>query len=331
MSKHPRRSLLIALAALAVAAIVILGRDALLKRLPHAGDARPRELVAGVKGIQQPRATPEQERINAIALKSAADYAASHESHALIVTRHGHLVFEQYWKGSASDTVVDAGAFARTVAAMAVGAAIDDGRIASIDDVVPSHAAAPVGGAGTATIRQVLESDDVQPLAQLIEQATGRRYAAFVSRKIWRRLSAGDAWVVLDKPAGVARLDCCFFARQGDWMRIAQLLLNDGVYQGSRILPRGWAEQMAAPSRRDPAAGFQLQLGIPRDGFYLAGEGKNRLWLIPSLNVAILRLGAEPMDWDEGRIPGLIVAGIEDRPAPAQSTETDLSKLVPHH
>ena len=210
--------------------------------------------------------------------------------------------------------------------------AIDDGRIASIDDVVPADAAAPVGGAGTLTIREVLESDDVQPLAQLIEQATGRRYADFVSRKFWRRLAAGDAWVVLDKPAGVARLDCCFFARQGDWMRIAQLLLSDGVYQGSRILPRGWAEQMAAPSRRDPAAGFQLQLGIAAR-WVLHGGRAARIacgWCPRSMSPSCA-WAMSPRTGMKGRIPGLIVAGIEDRPAPAQSTETDLSKLVPHH
>jgi CubicO group peptidase (beta-lactamase class C family) len=214
---------------------------------------------------------------------------------------------------------------------MAVGIAIDDGRIGSVNDIVPAGEGTSGYKVRPVTIREVLEGDDVQPLASLIEQATGHRYAEYVSRKMWRRLAAGDAWVELDKPAGVARLDCCFYARQSDWMRVAQLLLADGVYQGSRILPRGWAARMSAPTPRNPEVGFQLRLGTPRDGFYLAGEGKNRLWLVPSLNVAILRLGDEPKDWDEGRIPGLIVAGIEDRPVPAPSTETDLSKLVPHH
>ena len=230
--------------------------------------------MAGVTGIQQPRATPQEERINLVALQSAAEYAASHESRALIVTRHGHLVFEQYWKGSTSETVVDAGAFGRTLAAMVVGVAIDDGRIASVNEIVAAGESGSAGKPRSMTIREVLQSDDVQPLASLIEQATGHRYAEYVSRKIWRRLAAGDAWVVLDKPAGLARLNCCFFARQGDWLRIAQLLLADGVYQGSGILPRGWVGQMAAPSPRDPDARISVAARHAARWFLYRGGGQ---------------------------------------------------------
>src|SRR5262245_15858894 len=61
-----------------------------------AHEAGPRVLVAGEKGIQQPRASSDEEHIDPSALRAAADYAAARNSTALIVGRHGHIVFEQY-------------------------------------------------------------------------------------------------------------------------------------------------------------------------------------------------------------------------------------------
>ncbi len=329
MSRRIPVAVVVAFAAILVALLV--GRQ---YRSSPAASAGPRERVAGVQGIQQPRSTPEAEKVDVAALNAAADYAAAHDSTALIVSRHGHVIFERYWDGTSRDTVVDAGAFGRTVAAMLVGVALDQRHIASADEPVSSFVDSFAGeGRGRTTIRELLQMDDPRSLALLVQQLSGKRYAAALSRELWRPLSAGDAWVVLDGPDGLARVDCCFFAKQGDWMRVAQLLLDDGEYQGSRILPRGWARQLMLPSARDPAEGSQLKLGIPRDGLSLEGEGRSRLWLHPGLHLAVLRLGREPAQkWDEARIPSLVVAGVIDRPAaPPSANEVDLSRLVPHH
>jgi CubicO group peptidase (beta-lactamase class C family) len=131
-------------------------------------------------------------------------------------------------------------------------------------------------------------------------------------------------------------------ARQGDWIRIGQLLLRDGNYRGDEVIRPGWVTLMRAPSRGDPQYGAYLRVGYPvapgrepyaaRDLFAVQGEGGNRLWLVPSLQIAILRTApaGRDADWDDARIPNLIIRGARDYLPPAQPG-ADVSALVPAH
>jgi hypothetical protein len=60
--------------------------------------------------------------------------------------------------------------------------------------------------------------------------------------------------------------------------------------------------------------------------------GGNRLWLVPSLQIAILRTGGQlASDWDDGRIPNLIIRGARDFVPAAARPGADLRLLVPNH
>src|SRR2546430_7646396 len=45
--------------------------------------------------------------------------------------------------------------------------------------------------------------------------------------------------------------DCCMLARQGDWIRVAELLLTDGNYRGDELMRPGWVAQMLVPAKGD--------------------------------------------------------------------------------
>jgi len=57
-----------------------------------------------------------------------------------------------------------------------------------------------------------------------------------------------------------------------------------------------------------------------------------RLWLVPRCQIAILRTAAagRDADWDDARIPNLIIRGRRDYLPPAQPA-ADVSALVPAH
>ena len=185
---------------------------------------------------------------------------------------------------------------------------------------------------------------DPQLLALVIERATGKRYAAYLSENLWKRLGAGDAWLWLDRAGGTAHADCCLLARQGDWIRIAEMLLKDGNYRGDEVIRPGWVAQMLVPAKGNANYGSYIRLGAgnvagaesyaTNDVFLVDGGGGNRLWLVPSLQMAILRTGGSPprgVDWDDAHIPNLIIRGARDY-LPAQAHPgTDLSNLVPNH
>lgn len=340
----------------------------------------PHERVAGSDEPPAPRVAPELESLDAGALAEAARYAGEHGSQALIVSRHDHIVFERYWHGTGFDTPCDAQSFTPLLAALAVGVAISHRRIGWPDEpigaligewrndprgaitirnllqsssgltptaaswhsgrdliasVLDARLAAPPG-----TIRQQ-QPTDAQLLALALERATGMRYASYLSEALWRRIRAGDAWLRLDRPGGTAHADCCMRARQGDWIRIGQLLVRDGNYRGDEVIRPGWVALLRAPGRADPRYGAFVRLSGPapgaetpiaRDLFTVSGEGGNRLWVVPSLELAIVRIAAaDDASFDEGRIPNLVVRGARDYRPPAAPPGVDVSALVPRH
>ncbi len=188
------------------------------------------------------------------------------------------------------------------------------------------------------------QSADPQLLALVLEQATGERYASYLSEALWRRIGAADAWLWLDRPGGTPHADCCMLARQGDWIRVAELLLRDGNYRGAEVIHPGWVQLMRAPAHSNPDYGMYLRLGAhlaagsepyaAADTYLVDGGAGNRLWLVPSMQIAVLRMGGAPRGEraaDEARIPNLIVAAARDFLPRAARPGADVSAIVPGH
>lgn len=207
-------------------------------------------------------------------------------------------------------------------------------------DIVAAALARPL--AGVPGEGRAPQPADPQLLALALERATGERYATYLSEALWRRIGASDAWLYLDRPAGAAHADCCMLARQGDWIRVAELMLGDGNYRGYEIIRPGWVRAMRSPARADHDYGAYLRLSaeaagaaepyVAPDTYALDNDGGNRLWLIPSLQIAVLCTASSPrgVDFDDARIPNLVVGGARDFALPA-ARPGDLSRIVPGH
>jgi CubicO group peptidase (beta-lactamase class C family) len=341
----------------------------------------PRELVRGANEPLAPRVAPDLELLDPAGLQAAAGYAAAHGSRALIVSRHDHIVFEGYWQGTSFDTLADAQSFTPLLAALAAGTALTHHFIGWPDEPVGAFIAEwSHDPRGAITVRNLLQSSsglapaaqsrappdllaavlgmplarspgatrveqpaDPQLLALVVERATGERYASYLSQALWRRVGAADAWLWLDRAGGSAHAGCCMLARQGDWIRIGQLLARDGNYRGDEVVRPGYVALMRQPGKADPAWGAYVRLatGTPagqeayatRDLFVVQGAGGNRLWIVPSLQLAILCTGAaggrDPA-WKDSQIPNLIIRAARDFRAPA-APPGDASSLVPGH
>jgi CubicO group peptidase (beta-lactamase class C family) len=198
--------------------------------------------------------------------------------------------------------------------------------------------------AATPGVRRLDQASDPQLLALVIERASRQRYASYLSQALWRRIGAADAWLQLDQPGGTAHADCCMLAHQGDWIRIGQLLVRDGNYRGEEIMRPGWITLMRTPAQSDPRYGAFLRVrwtplpgqeGLAaRDVFAVEGEGGNRLWLVPSLQIAILCTGpvaGRDAAWDDARLPNLVVRAARDAPPPPAQADGNISALVPGH
>ena len=100
-----------------------------------------------------------------------------------------------------------------------------------------------------------------------------------------------------------------------DWARIGLLYLQDGVWQGRRLLPEGFVDFVRTPapawaneegSKSVPRYGGMWWLNTtgnwdaPYDAYYAAGAGGQTTLVIPSRDIVIVRL----TDYDSG-VPGV--------------------------
>jgi CubicO group peptidase (beta-lactamase class C family) len=87
-----------------------------------------------------------------------------------------------------------------------------------------------------------------------------------------------------------------------DWARLGNLYLQDGVWNGERLLPEGYVKFVStiapawAADKRPIYGGFFWINGdgtfpAPRDSFYMAGVGGQYVLIIPTHQLAIVRLG----------------------------------------
>lgn len=84
-----------------------------------------------------------------------------------------------------------------------------------------------------------------------------------------------------------------------NWARLGLLYLQDGVWEGERVLPEGWSEFVStpAPGWAEPKYGGQFWLNgvgefsLPSSAYMMAGFGEQRVFIVPSHDLVIVRMG----------------------------------------
>jgi CubicO group peptidase (beta-lactamase class C family) len=84
-----------------------------------------------------------------------------------------------------------------------------------------------------------------------------------------------------------------------NWARIGMLYLNDGVWNGERLLPEGWSTFVStpAPAWRDSSYGAMVWVNargtwpLPRDAFAFRGAGLQDTYVVPSRDLVVVRMG----------------------------------------
>lgn len=173
-------------------------------------------------------------------------------------------------------------------------------------------------------------SANSQLLMLILQRATGGTYAEFVSKHLWRPLGAKPAQLWMDRPGGMPKAYSFFQARPRDWLRVGLAIKNDGVVKGQQVIPPGWLKQMTAPSPANPKYGLHLWIGSPHvaerfynkntpvgvnqaepflvdDVVFFDGGGGQRVYVIPSADLVIVRTGMRSPEWDDGILPNIVL------------------------
>ncbi|NQV29158.1 MAG: serine hydrolase [Rhodopirellula sp.] len=133
-------------------------------------------------------------------------------------------------------------------------------------------------------------------------EAQGEEYLQFPQRALFDRI--GVRSVVLETDAwGNFILSGYDYVSARDWVRFGLLYLNDGVWQGERILPEGWAKFVATPALADETENYggmfwlnrSLKMDqVPPDAYWAAGFMGQITMVIPSRKLVVVRMGPSP-------------------------------------
>jgi CubicO group peptidase (beta-lactamase class C family) len=322
----------------------------------------PDEEIRGDGSYVIPRATPAQRTISAPALEKMHAYATEYGSHALITIHEGVIQDEWYAPHWERNLLTQSQSMHKTLMALFIGVAIEDGKIASEKD--------PVGmyleewrddPRGEITLEQLMQmssgldqyefnlnpfSDGVkwlnsgnsfdsiarvpmldwepgteydynnlnsEILGVVLVRLYGKRYSELLREKLWLPMGGERVRVHTDKPGGRAFTSCCLATPAMDWARFGMLLLGEGEVNGNRVVSSGWIRKMITPSPAAGHYGYQIWLGygdpvlpadgggstgaiasepfLARDTYMTWGRGQQHVFVVPSENMVIVRLG----------------------------------------
>jgi CubicO group peptidase (beta-lactamase class C family)/uncharacterized membrane protein YkvA (DUF1232 family) len=159
-------------------------------------------------------------------------------------------------------------------------------------------------------------------LARAMRDLLGPEHAAFPRRALFEPV--GMASAVLEPDASGTFVGSSFmYATARDWARLGLLFLGDGVWNGERVLPAGWARAAATPAL--PGARFGAHwwlrlrrpggaapLSLPADVFHAGGHAGQYVTVVPSRALVIVRLGHAVGEgaWDQEAFVARIIAAV---------------------
>lgn len=118
------------------------------------------------------------------------------------------------------------------------------------------------------------------------------------------------------------------YASARDWARFGLLYLNDGIWNGERILPPGWVEYTTTPGQATDkgqyGAQWWLNAGkketpadryypeLPADAFWADGFEEQYVMVIPSKNLVLVRLGVSHHGFDFPKLATEIIKSLPE-------------------
>ncbi len=138
-------------------------------------------------------------------------------------------------------------------------------------------------------------------LIRLAVEKRGEDYLSFPRRALFDKIGIRTMVVETD-PFGNFLTQGYDLASARDWARLGNLYLQDGVWNGERILPEGFARFVStvAPAweadHRPIYGGFfwingNGEFPVPREAYYMSGAGGQTTLIIPSHDLVVVRLG----------------------------------------
>lgn len=177
-------------------------------------------------------------------------------------------------------------------------------------------------------------------VAPLVERATGVEYEDWVSQEVLSPLGAAGGQVWMNREGGTAHAGCCWLLPAETWLRLAILLINGGEINGRRLLPDGFVRAMTTATPQNPHAGLGVYVAgdyikrrgaanpdrdvgetlhgepyLAHDLFLFDGNSNQVIYIVPSAQLVVARLGTRPpadTEWDNAYLINTLLRGLDD-------------------
>jgi CubicO group peptidase (beta-lactamase class C family) len=171
-------------------------------------------------------------------------------------------------------------------------------------------------------------------ISHLVREAVGgslEDYLSFPRRVLFDRIGMRSA-VMEPDATGLFVASSFMYATARDWARFGLLYLQDGAWNGVRILPEGWVRYSVTPAPAAPVgeygAQWWLNAGaaadsthrpfpkVPRDFYRASGFEGQMVGVVPSADLVVVRLGLSRPDnaFDPGELIADVLAAVRPRP-----------------
>jgi len=131
-------------------------------------------------------------------------------------------------------------------------------------------------------------------------------YLRFPHERIFQPLNMTNTTMEVDESGSYIGSSYCY-ATTRDWARFGTLYLRDGVWNGDRLLPEGWVDYTKTPHAASNGrygahfwtnAAPKYNKDAPEDMFSANGYEGQRVFIIPSKDLVIVRMGLSKIDFN---------------------------------
>jgi CubicO group peptidase (beta-lactamase class C family) len=141
----------------------------------------------------------------------------------------------------------------------------------------------------------------VNYLVRLAVEKRGDEYLSFPRRELFDKIGIRSLVIETD-PYGNFLTQGYDLGSGRDWARLGNLYLQDGTWNGERILPEGFVKFVSSVAPAWQAdhlpvyGGFfwlnhDLSFPVPEEAYYMSGAGGQTTLMIPSHDLVVVRLG----------------------------------------
>lgn len=175
---------------------------------------------------------------------------------------------------------------------------------------------------------QQYSSGSTNVLCDVLSDLTDVADSDFPRRDLFAPLGLTAATWEVDA-SGTPVCSSYLWATPREWAAIGQFALQDGEWAGDRLLPEGWMAQSTTPTtvaeseEEGYAAGWWVNknpdgsvvnAALPADAYWAQGHDGQRLYVVPSERLVVVRLGFSPEETDlrSDRLVGELVEAFKE-------------------